>query len=151
MILELSDYTISTDPTINRAYYEIEQTIYDADPNDDTKNFELTIKGINKDVQEFFNKLGVDIMKPIEIYASYEEHSIITYEGYYHIHGEIISGESPWETFNEGFSSLNEDAMHAIGNSFLCGFSKECTLLLDEFPRPCFQMEVIIKLPRVIK
>lgn len=152
MIFELSDYAIDIDPAANIDYYETELTIFDADPNDNTKNFELTIGGVSKEVKDLFNRMGVDIKKPIEMYVSYEENSLLVYEGYYHLSGVLLTGESPWEALdNSDFASLNEDALHVIGNSFMCGFSKDCTLVAEHFPMPCIQMEVIFKLPKVIK
>lgn len=150
MIFELGDYTIQVKPEANKTYYANEQTIYDSDPNDDTHNFELAVTGISQEVQKLFSAMGADIKKPVEMYVSYEHNSQLVYEGYYHICGEIINGTSPWEkTESSSTATLNEDMMYSVGNSFKCGFSTDCTLLYDEFPRPCFQMEVLFTLPRV--
>ena len=152
MVLNLSDYRIEVFREQTESYYAEEQTIYDSDPNDDTKNFVMAISGIDKDVQVFFKEIGVDIKKPIEMFLSYEEGPLLVYEGYYHICGNILSGTAPWMCEdNSNLKILDESVMHPIGKSFLCGFSEECTLLYEGFPQPAIQMEVIITLPRVYK
>ena len=152
MILNLGNYRIEVFKEQMQEYYREEQTIFDSDTNDNTKNFDMAISGIDRNVQIFFQEIGVDIRKPIEMYVSYEDGPLLVYEGYYHICGNILEGSSPWvKEEGQSFPLLDESYMYTIGNSFKCGFSEECTLLYEGFPTPAIQMEVIITLPRIYK
>jgi hypothetical protein len=152
---ELGEYILDIDVCENEKYYKNERYVSEGCECDGCRNYELAVDQVSTDVREMFNKLGIDIKKPAEVYVNCSENNILFYGGFYHLCGTIVKGESPWEVVSETKTStvrhLNENRMICLEKSFRIAFQEGCALLDENFPRPCIQMEILAYLPWVMQ
>lgn len=151
MRITLGEYTLDVSEEENRDYYLKERYISEGCSCDGCQNYELSVEKVSPEVINLFNQLGIDIKKPAEVYVNYSESNVLCYGGFYHICGRIVKGESPWEIVsqieNSTASYLNESKMFSIATNYKVAFQEECSLLNENFPRPCIQMEILAYLP----
>ncbi len=121
---------------------------------DGCRNYNVAMACVSDDVKAFMESLGVDIYKASELMIPFElENGLISYMGFYHICGKIISGARP-DNFREVHPTeypYDETNLIKIGDNFEVGFKNECDLLPDSFAKPCFQMDIFADLPWVIE
>ena len=88
----------------------------------------------------FFNELGNDIRKAVEImvWCSENNGQALYYGGFYHICGELLSGENFWKDSGE----INMSEVYSITEGYRVGFSRQTALLEENFPNPVIQMEI---------
>lgn len=146
--INFSDYILDVDYINTKSYYDNRHSISEECSCDGCKNFVLAISSMSKDVKSIFYKLGVDISKPSEIYVIYSsKDDILHYSGWYDISGKI----------KEEAYMLSEDKrynvmkMIEVNENFSFGFNKDTTLFYDDFPTPCFKMEVAINLKWILE
>lgn len=143
------------DAEATRAYYGAHPLPWLGCGCDGCRNFERAVKLLPPAVRALFSRLGLDPEKPGEIYVLYQtEDGQCLYGGFYHLRGRLLAGESPWPVVEQRpqgrTARLEEERMEEIGGlSF--GFSEDCSLLPEDFPRPCLQMEVLLRLPWVLE
>lgn len=149
--MTFGNYTLEVEVAKTVEYYRTERKISEGCSCDGCQNYEKAIQFVDNEIKSIFKQLGIDKSKVAEIYVNYSENNILYYGGFYHICGKIISGISPWQlvskTHQGQASVLIKDSMICIGEKFKFAFQEECSLLSDSFPRPCFQMEILISLP----
>lgn len=136
-------------------YYRSERYVSKGCDCDGCQNYELATEQFAVEVSKLFEKLGIDIKKPAEVYVNYSKNNILCYGGFYHICGEIIEGESPWvytsKTKETSAGYLLEENMINIANNYKVAFQERCSLLNKNFPRPCIQMEILAYVPWMLK
>lgn len=151
MKITLGEYILDIYTEKNKKYYKDEEYVSEGCQCDGCLNYELAVEEVEQEVNNLFNKLGIDIKKPAEVYVNYSENNIICYGGFYHICGKIVEGETAWKITSKTqkfiTSYLNEDTMFCITKNFKISFDESCLLLQDSFPRPCIQMEISAYLP----
>lgn len=137
-------YRLSVDVEGNRAYYRDHPLPWVVCDCAGCRNFVLAVKTLPPVVTGFFAALGLEPEKPGETmyYIGTADH--VSGGGWYHLRGELLSG-GPWK---EG---LPEEAWVEVAPHFSVAFKRECDLLPDDFPRPCFQMEVDYCLPWLLE
>lgn len=130
------------------------------------RNYYKSAEEMDRDILDFFNKLGLDILKPTELLIPFPEDDKLRYYGWYHICGKILEGESPFENtelepmiLNNSQleedseilvlpgTKLEEDTMYPIVKDYLVGFSEDELMLEENFPQPVIQMEISALIP----
>jgi hypothetical protein len=97
------------------------------------RNFAAAIETFPQDVRALLASMGVDIRKPREIMEwGAGAGGLYPYEGIYHLAGTAPAGSCPSAVLAEGITAY---------------FDEDCDLLPEDFPRPCFQLNVTMKLP----
>ncbi|MDR3344691.1 MAG: GNAT family N-acetyltransferase [Oscillospiraceae bacterium] len=114
------------------------------------RNFMKAAPSLPDDVFRFFAYLGVDPLKPSEIYENYFEGGIVHYGGFYHLVGNYISGDDAWQPVTKNVSHQNITPMHKVTENFEIGFTREVSVVPGVFPEPGLQMEVSFTLPWVL-
>lgn len=157
MRIELGDYILEVNVDATREYYKKAKYILEDCPCGGCQNYVKAIEQVDYNVKEFFNSIGVDILKSPEVYVNCSKNNALYYGGFYHICGTIIKGESPWKlehVSKDGKSkgwTLNEDKLVCISNDFKVGFDNECALLSKDFPMPSIQLEIFAHLPWMLE
>ncbi|MCL2053574.1 MAG: hypothetical protein FWG90_03910 [Oscillospiraceae bacterium] len=112
------------------------------------RNFLKAVESFPKEVVDFFNELGVDLMKPSETYGSRGIQDInMQYGGWYHIVGKYLSGEDIWQPAKEPKPVKWLD----ITDDFAIGFTRNKALVPNGFPEPVLQMEINFSVPWVLE
>ena len=116
------------------------------------RNMAQVFRSLPPAVESFFASFGVDPMRPAETahYAGKRlasGSSDVLSSAFYHICGELLEGSraSGIKLFEDEYGDQWQ-----IREGWLAMFKKECDLLADDFPRPCFQMEVFCTIPWVL-
>jgi hypothetical protein len=155
MVINFRQHIVDIELNKTRKFYANKSSLSEGCSCNSCKNFEKAITKISDEVKAFFEKLGVDIAKPIEMYANYSENNQVNYGGFYYICGIIKNGASPWELISKDSDStllhLNTNKMQDINKDFSFGFQNECSVSCENFPGPFFQMEVVLNLPWVLE
>ena len=100
------------------------------------RNFTAAVETVSPEIRDFFDALGLDIRKPreaMELGPRAEGHRL--YENFYHLAGTL---------------ETNAPDRLEIGEAE-AGFSPDCDLLPEDFPRPCFQLNVAMELPWLLE
>lgn len=111
-----------------------------------------------KGILDFFEKLGIDPLKPAEAFdvaGILLEDGLIYYAGFYHVFGKALEIPDCWKhsaPITPDTSSLQYDTMYNPDpdHNFMVGFTDRIALLEENFPEPCLQMEFDTHLPCVI-
>ena len=129
-------YRLEADVAATRAWYAAHGEIAGGCDCAYCRNFAAAIGGAPGEVLRFLRELGADPLRPREVMElGREPDGRRLYEVIYHIAGLFGDREGP------RMELLPE--VH-------CGFSAECDLLPEEFPRPCFQLDLDLRLPWVL-
>lgn len=154
MRLILGEYILDINVEENKNFYNNEICVSEGCNCDGCNNYEKAVERVSEETKKLFERIGVDIKKPAEVYVNYSEDDILYYGGFYHISGRIITGESPWKliqkTEETTTSQLAENNMISIGENFKVAFQGECALISENFPKPSVQMEISAYLPWVL-
>ena len=135
---ELGPYAIEADVERTRAYYR------DAPPMDGgcgcqgCRNYDLWSRtAVPGAVRDWFDALGVELNKPARTHVYYPKaDGTLFYGGFYHVCGAMLN-----ELERRGGPFIHIDADYDVS------LTSECDLLEDDFPRPCFQVEIEFTLP----
>jgi len=139
MIFEFYDYKIDIDADRTRGFYETHDFANGACTCGGCRNYEKAADCFPEEVIAFFKNLGVDDMKKFcEVYTLTDYDDTVLYGGWYHICGEIISGDTANKYFN-------------ITNGFQASFHNDLRLLEEDFPLPAVQLEITAKVPWVLE
>jgi len=101
-------------------------------------------------VFKFFEELGLDLLKPSEVYENGDHDGKLHYGGFYHIVGSYLSGEDVWQPVAKNLARQNSVKMFNVADGFDIGFTHKVALVPEGFPRPVLQMEVRFSLPWVL-
>jgi hypothetical protein len=97
------------------------------------RNFAAAIETVPRDAGALLASMGVDIRKPREVIEwGPGAGGRYPYEGIYHLAGTAPAGDCPSAVLAEGVT---------------VSFDEDCDLLPEDFPSPCFQINVTMKLP----
>ncbi|MCB2305703.1 hypothetical protein LGL08_00545 [Clostridium estertheticum] len=155
MRLNVGGYILDVNIEKNKNFYKNEIYVSEVCECDGCQNYELAVEKVSLEVSKLFEQLGVDIKKPAEICVYYSDKDILCYGGFYHICGRLIEGvshlESILETKESTTSHLVEDKMINITNDFKVSYQEECSLVSENFPTPCIQMEILTYLPWLLE
>ena len=116
------------------------------------RNMAQVFHSLPPEVVSFFASFGVDPMCPAETahYAGKRlaaGSSDVFSSAFYHICGELLEGSRASVII---FFEDDYGEQWQIRDGWFAMFKKECDLLADDFPRPCFQMEVFCTIPWVL-
>lgn len=155
MIVNLGEYMLDINVEETEKYYKTERYVSEGCKCDGCENFELAVEQVSNEVKKVFKQLGIDIKKPAEVYVNCSKDNILFYGGFYHLCGEIKKGGALWRLISETEkfkgSYLDDNKMFYIDEGFRIAFQEECSLLNENFPQQCFQMEVLAYLPWVLQ
>ncbi|MDR0467858.1 MAG: hypothetical protein LBG67_03315 [Campylobacteraceae bacterium] len=117
------------------------------------KNYYHASKYFSAEIRAFFENMGVDVEKPIEVYDySTYKNGKVWYGGWYHIVGKIVKGKDIWvETHRaDGDIVYHRGDMHKVADDLEVGFTLQIYLHNDNFPDNIFQMEINFWVPWVL-
>jgi general stress protein 26 len=115
------------------------------------RNFIKAAPSLPKAVFAFFEELGIDLLKPSEIYENQYKDGRVMYGGFYHIVGNYLSGADVWQPVAKNHSHQNIVPMFHVADDFDIGFAHSVVVVPEGFPRPVLQMEVNFSLPWVLE
>lgn len=131
------NYRLLVDVEKTRAWYAAHGEIAGGCSCAYCRNFAAAIQTVLPEIKAFFDDLGLDIRKPREAIAwGPGVGGLNPYEGLYHLAG-AVRGESGSEI--------------ELAEGFQVNFDEDCDLLPENFPRPCFQCNVSMRLPWLLK
>ncbi|MCL2046892.1 MAG: hypothetical protein FWG88_10975 [Oscillospiraceae bacterium] len=113
-------------------------------------NYCIAVKDFPNEVTRFFDSLGLDLIKPTEVYGCMYENGKVEYGGFYHLVGSYISGEDIWQGLSNGGSTFKFELLAKIVEDYGIGFTKETVMVPNNFPMPVLQMEIIFMIPWLI-
>ena len=120
------------DAEATRAYYDAHGEIAGGCDCAHCRNFAVAVETVSPQVREVFDALGLDIRRPCEVMElGPGTGNRRLYEAFYHIAGKLESGPLPRMEIGEAQVRFYED----------------CDLLPQNFPRPCFQLNMAVELP----
>ena len=150
----LGDYRLRVDHAATKAWYEAQRPDWCECAG--CRNMKKTFETLPASVAGVLAALGVDPMQPGET-ADYggkrlaDGTSTIFCSAWYHLCGELMQGSmmrpvtAPDGTVLEHRDGYGEQ--WEITDGWSLTFKKECDLPAEDFPRPCFQMELWCTLP----
>lgn len=153
MKFQFGKYLLDVDVEKTKKFYETAETITQGCECPACCNYEKAICIFPVEVIRLFEKIGVDITKAAEIvpYVSKNDKKHISYGGFYHICGTLLSDDTLWNSSDLEVLQLNENKMYNITDGYKIGFSRECDLLENNFPLPAIQMEISFTCPWVLE
>lgn len=136
----LGNYRLLVDIEKTRAYYEARPLPWVTCACAGCRNFVKAAKLLPPAVTDFFAALGADPEKPAETCWYPGAKTEANGGAWYHICGEILARAEPPEKqlFGEWLD---------IAEKFGAAFRPDCHILPEDFPRPCFQLDVSFRLP----
>lgn len=137
-------YRLAVDVEKTQAYYAAHPLPWVTCTCGGCRNFAEAVKLLPENIKAFFTALGLDPEKPAETcwYPGTKTES--NGDAWYHLCGTILERAEPGE--NMRFGEWME-----VAENFRAAFGPECHLLPEDFPRPCFQMDVIFQLSWVLE
>ncbi len=137
-------YRLAVDVEKTREYYAAHPLPWVTCTCAGCRNFIRAVKLLPEEVRTFFARLGADPEKPAETGWYPGTRTEANGDAWYHLCGRIVERIEPPEDRRFG-EWLN------IAENFRAAFGPECCLLPEDFPRPCFQMDVTFRLPWVLE
>ena len=114
------------------------------------RNFKKAAPSLPVTVFSFFEELGIDLLKPSEVYENYYKDEQVFYGGFYHIVGNYLSGDDVWQPVTKDPSHQKTTEMFHVADDFDIGFTHNVAVVPEGFPQPVLQMEVSFTLPWVL-
>lgn len=120
------------------------------------RNFEKAVEILPDEIKYFFDSLGINMKKPAEVYASMvNDDGLVSYGGFYHLCGRLLSGESAWVTIKSSkkarTSYWDTSKTYSVSKDLHVSFQEDCALVEDGFPEPVLQMEIEANIPWVLE
>lgn len=151
MLVAFGNYTIDVDVRKTREFYLTAERVTEKCDCDGCLNYEKAANVLPESIKAFFDNLGIDMKKVCECYVNgINKDGTLSYGGFYHICGCLISGESAWRRITETHSFCNDEAMFAITDCFRVSVQNDVHLLEDNFPLPVIQLEFSADIPWVL-
>lgn len=153
MIFTFGKFRIDTDVEKNHAFYLNAETVADGCDCDGCQNFEKAAADFPPKVLEFFDILGVSPEKAAEVFACCSENNgkALYYNGFYHLCGVVLEGESAWVPQSENVRAWDANFAFEVEPGFRVSFAEGGNALLEEnFPMPVIAMEIEFHVPWVL-
>ncbi len=125
--LKLGNYVLEVDTAKTNLYYSTHQSELICCGCDDCRRYLKAAESVSDELNTFFSSLGLCMTHPGEVYSVNDDGS--QYGGWYHICGTLL--EKP-----EGSEWIT------VEDDFRVSFSSNCDCLPNDFPMPCFQMDI---------
>lgn len=129
-------YRLLVDVARTQAYYRTHPQMEVSCDCAGCRNFAKAMRRLSPAVLRFFETLGVDPGKPGECCHDPGTAEAVTTSAWYHLCGTIQEGDHPPGSY-EAFA-----AWLPVTTGVRAAFKTACDLLPEEFPQPCFQMNV---------
>lgn len=136
-------YHLKIDDAATRAYYAAHPLPWVTCDCAGCRNFVRAVKTLPPAVTDFFSALGLDLEKPAEVCVDHADKKSCLYGSWYHLIGELTAGGPPAGCLCGERLTLAEGVEAA--------FETECHLLPEDFPRPCFQLNLEQRLPWLLE
>lgn len=137
-------YRLSVDAERTQAFYAAHPLPWVTCTCGGCRNFVRAVKLLPEEVKAFFARLGVDLEKPAETCWYPGTQEVSNGDAWYHLCGTILGRVEP-----EGNQRFGE--WLDVTENFRAAFGPECYLLPEDFPQPCFQLDVNFQLPWVLE
>ncbi len=115
---------------------------------DHCENFSLAASNANMEFVDVLTSLGLEIRRTSEVFTSGFKNNMYHYQGFYHLVGTIESIENIQS--NDDLHPLEIKSIQISEDSSIY-FHEDCSLVPEGFPKPYFQLEFSILLPRVLE
>ena len=149
MVFTFGSYIVDVERT--RQLYTHTRTVSEGCCCDGCLNFEKAVDYLPMQIRDFFESLGVDLRKACECYVNcVNENGTLLYGGWYHIFGNIISGDSAWKKTGENSAFWDNNVAFAVTQDFRVSFENEVYLQKKEYPFPTIQLEFVANIPWVL-
>lgn len=142
----LGNYRLAVDVEANRTYYAARPLPWITCGCAGCRNFVRAVKDLPQTVKAFLEDLGLDPEKPEETCFYDGTPGTVHGGGWYHLAGTILAGAG-----QPGDRELFPAGWYEVDQNFSVGFQTACALLPEDFPRPCFQMELDYRLPWLLE
>lgn len=140
----LGGYRLAVDVERTREYYAAHPLPWVTCTCGGCRNFVQAAKLLPEDVKALFAALGADPEKPAETCWYPGTQTKANGDAWYHLCGTILRRVEPGEKMRFG-------EWLDVAENFRAAFGPECDLLPEDFPQPCFQMDVAFQLPWVLE
>lgn len=154
MVFQFGEYRIDVDVEKTRKFYrESSQTLTEGCGCIGCQNFVKAYESFDPQIKNFFETLGVDILKAPDMSAFHgnAKTNIMYYMGWCHLCGTVLHGESAWVPDTPQSGHWEETNTYAVTETCHVSFQEHCDLLEPEFPKPVIQMDVDIQVPWVLE
>lgn len=156
MEVQFGPYALDIDVQKTSSFYKKMNNVSSGCSCPVCRNFEKAADILPDEIKRFFDSLGINIKKPAEVYANaVNADGLVSYGGFYHLCGRLLSGESAWVTAksNKKATSFYWDTSktYAVSKNFNVSFTEDCSLAEDDFPKPVLQMEIDANIPWVLE
>lgn len=152
MIVEFGQYKVDVDIEKTKKFYDNAELVSQTCSCDGCLNFEKAVSTLPKSVIEFFANIGIDMRKVCECYVNCTVYdNMLSYGGFYHICGTLLSGESAWKKTSDRQAYWNDEATFSVSPDFHISFQKDISLLEKDFPLPVVQLEFSANIPWVLR
>lgn len=151
MTLKFGQYEIDVDIEKTKAFYEKAKLVSKECSCDGCQNFEKAVDVLPEAVRVFFIKLGIDMKKPAECYVyNTNEDGSLSYGGFYHVCGTILSGNSSWVKSGQG-AYWKDDLSFHITPDFHITIHDDISLLEKDFPLPVIELDIVADIPWMLE
>ena len=155
MIINIGTYELYIDVEKTRDFYDNARFINEGCNCPGCRNYMAAVDSFPQEVIDFFSKLGVDLKKPAELMSPFSEDGGQTLQywgGFYHICGELLSGDDCNAFEGEGVYHMDKTSFHQIIDGYSVGFSNYIDLPEDGFPEPVAQIDIYFtRIPWVLE
>lgn len=132
MVFQFGQFKVDIDVEKTQEFYKSMNLVSKGCQCSGCRNYEIAIDILPNEVKNFFDTIGIDMKKVTEVYVNVANpDNSLYYEGFYHLCGSLLQGESEY--------SLTKD--------FYISFQEDCVLMEDGFPTPALQLEISANIP----
>jgi hypothetical protein len=118
---------------------------------DGCQNYYIASHFCANEIKIFFEKMGIDITKPIDTNAwGIYKNGKILYGGFYYIVGKILKGDNCFVE-NKDTNLYTQKNMYKINDDLEIGFTFSKSLSNEHFPKNTFQMEILYWVPWMLE
>jgi hypothetical protein len=151
MIITIGHYKLDVDVGRTRAANSLLKPPNQECECDVCQNFVPSISKADSKILDFFESFGLDPKKASEVmqYGPVSNGEMLC-AGFYHIVGVIIEPKESSQNDNNEFSSSKIDSEIILPERFEVGFTSDCSLVPEAFPKPHFQLNITVLLPWVM-
>ena len=154
MIFEFGDFRVDVDVERTREFYENHgRRVIESCGCNSCRNYSVAIENVSDKVKDFFTSLGLDLQKAAEaVYYPTEDDSVADYGVIFHLVGTMDDRSADMYIFDEDAKILYTGSFYELEENIKVGFTSSNVIILPKgFPRPCIQLELIIRSPWVLE